>query len=79
MSEIKFMNTQKTKPGFNWKIDLRKDQILVAVLQSEDGGVNHGVTIFGGYVFDSNKEQVLPLCTESLDYCCSCYPNIFKF
>ena len=77
--DIKFMNTRKTKPQFNWEIDLGKEMILVAVLQSEDGGVNHGVTIFGGYIFDSNEEQALPLCTEALDYCCSCYPNIFKF
>jgi hypothetical protein len=80
MSEIQFMNTRKTKPQFNWEIDLGKEMILVAVLQSEDGGVNHGVTIFGGYIFDSNEDQaLLPLCTEALDYCCSCYPNIFKF
>ena len=77
--DIKFMNTRKTKPQFNWEIDLGKEMILVAVLQSEDGGVNHGVTIFGGYVFESNEEQALPLCTESLDYYCSCYPDIFKF
>ena len=79
MAEIQFMNTRKTKPQFNWEIDLGTEMILVAVLQSEDGGVNHGVTIFGGYIFDSNEEQALPLCTEALDYCCSCYPNIFKF
>jgi hypothetical protein len=53
MSEIQFMNTRKTKPQFNWEIDLGTEMILVAVLQSEDGGVNHGVTIFGGYIFDS--------------------------
>ena len=79
MSEIQFMNTRKTKHQFNWEIDLGTEMILVAVLQSEDGGVNHGVTIFGGYIFDSNEEQALPLCTEALDYCCSCYPNMFKF
>ena len=79
LSEIKFMRTQKIKPGFDWKIDLGRDKVLVAVLQSEDGGVNHGVTIFGGYVFYSNEEQALPLCTKLLNYCCSCYPNIFKF
>jgi len=79
LSEIKFMRTQKIKPGIDWKIDLGRDKVLSAVLRSENGGVNHGVTIFGGYVFDSNEEQALPLCTESLDYCCSCYPSIFKF
>jgi hypothetical protein len=79
LSEIKFMRTQKIKPGIDWKIDLGRDKVLSAVLRSENGGVNHGVTIFGGYVFESNEEQALPLCTESLDYYCSCYPDIFKF
>jgi hypothetical protein len=32
LSVIKFMRTQKIKPGFDWKIDLGRDKVLVAVL-----------------------------------------------
>ena len=45
--------------------------LIVAVLQGSDGKEDHGVTVCGKWLFDSNFEYALPLCQETLDLCCS--------
>jgi len=39
----------------------------LAILQSVDGAVNHAVTFYGHWVFDSNEERAVPLCVEGLN------------
>ena len=45
--------------------------MIIAVLESSDGQVNHGVIICNNYIFDANQEYEIPLCQEGLDYCIS--------
>ena len=35
-----------------------------------DGGVKHAVAVVGKLVFDSSCEHAMPLCRETLDWCC---------
>ena len=51
--------------------DLKKEKVYSASLQSTDGGVDHAVTIFNGWIFDSNFPQALPVDKKSFDLCCS--------
>mmetsp|Transcript_13339 Transcript_13339/g.18620 ORF Transcript_13339/g.18620 Transcript_13339/m.18620 type:complete len:354 (-) Transcript_13339:32-1093(-) len=55
------LNQQHEKSG--------KSFPTVAVLQGEDGGVEHAVTVYGSWLFDSNVDVALPLNKKSLDWC----------
>ena len=41
----------------------------VVVLQGEDAGIEHAVTVYGDWVFDSNAEFAQPLTRKTLDWC----------
>ena len=41
----------------------------VVVLEGDDGGTEHAVTIYDNWVFDSNVEFALPLKQNTLDWC----------
>ena len=43
----------------------------VVQLLATDCGVQHAITVVGGWIFDSTCPRALPLCKESLDWCCS--------
>jgi hypothetical protein len=43
----------------------------VMTLESNDGGIQHAITVVGKIVFDSNCARALPLTQTTLDYCCS--------
>ena len=65
---------------FDWHLlqgEKMKDTILLGVLNESDGNGSHAVTIHGGYVFDANEVVAIPLCKETLDYCCSTVKNGF--
>jgi hypothetical protein len=45
--------------------------ILLGVLNESDGNASHAVAIHGGFVYNANEGVAIPLCKQSLDYCCS--------
>ena len=55
------------------KTDMREKNGLaypiVVVLEGDDGGTEHAVTIYDSWVFDSNVEVALPLTQNTLDWC----------
>ncbi len=59
---------------FNWEVLLQEQMqgtILLGVLNESVGNASHAVAIHGGYVYNANEAVAIPLCKESLDYCCS--------
>ena len=62
----------KKKPCFD-VIDgipqLKESQMLVILLRASDNSMNHVVTIYKNWIFDSCENQALPLCKEGLDVC----------
>lgn len=42
----------------------------IVVLQGEDDGCEHAVSIIGSWIFDSNLSTALPRTEASLDWCC---------
>ena len=62
----------KKPEEFNWRLlNVKKETIFLGVLNESDGNSSHAVTIHGGFVYDANEVIAIPLCKESLDYCCS--------
>ena len=55
----------KNKPRFH-VIDgipqLKENQMLVILLRASDNSMNHVVTIYKNWIFDSCENQALPLC-----------------
>mmetsp|Transcript_19367 Transcript_19367/g.26879 ORF Transcript_19367/g.26879 Transcript_19367/m.26879 type:complete len:135 (+) Transcript_19367:106-510(+) len=41
----------------------------IVVLEGHDGGIEHAVTVYGSWVFDSNVNVALPLTRKTLDWC----------
>lgn len=59
-----------------WNIfDNGDDDLVIVSLKGSDGKEDHCVTLYGKWIFDSNFSHALPLCQESLDYCCSTENN----
>jgi hypothetical protein len=57
--------------GYN-KLDVFANQSncpTMAILQSTDGACNHGVTLVGDWIFDSNEDHALRISIESLNIC----------
>ena len=48
---------------------LKDSQMLVILLRASDNSMNHVVTIYKNWIFDSCENQALPLCKEGLDVC----------
>ena len=46
---------------------LKDSQMLVILLRASDNSMNHVVTIYKNWIFDSCENQALPLCKEGLD------------
>ena len=44
-------------------------QPTIVVLEGHDGGIEHAVTVYGSWVFDSNVNVALPLTRKTLDWC----------
>ena len=57
--------------NFNWKDDLKDNEVVVGVLRASDDSCSHAVTIHGNFIFDANEKVALRLCDEALDYCTS--------
>ena len=51
----------------------------VCVLEGDDGGKTHAVTLVDSWVFDSNFCHAQPLCQDTLDFCCSSIERDVKF
>jgi len=47
------------------------DYPTAMTLRGTDGGIHHAITTVGKWVFDANCAHALPLCRDSLNYCCS--------
>ena len=56
---------------FNWKTDLRENELVLGVLFASDNSCSHAVTIHGNFIYDANEPVALPLTDEALDYCTS--------
>jgi hypothetical protein len=63
--------SQKLKPQEGTLSDLKASKLYTASLHASDGRIDHAVTIYGGWIFDSNFPKALPLTRKSLDMCCS--------
>ena len=47
------------------------DDMVIVILCRRDGKMDHCITVWGKWIFDSNFKNALPLTVESLDLCCS--------
>ena len=56
---------------FEWKSDLKPNEVVVGVLKASDGSCSHAITIHENYIYDANETVALRLCDEALDYCTS--------
>ena len=56
---------------FNWRTDLRENELVLGVLFASDNSCSHAVTIHGNFIYDANEPVALPLTDEALDYCTS--------
>ncbi len=57
-----------------WEVLLHEQMqgtILFGVLNESNGNASHAVAIHSGYVYNANEVVAIPLCKQSLDYCCS--------
>ena len=68
-THVGFLEKHKLPPAFDWKNDLKSNMIFVGSLEGSDGSVHHAVTLFRGWIFDSNEKHAMPLCKEGLDFC----------
>ena len=62
---------RKLPSEFNWKMDMRKNEVVLGVLLASDDSCSHAVTLHGNFIYDANEAVALPLCDEALDYCTS--------
>lgn len=46
------------------------DRPTLVILEGDDGGVEHAITIYNCWIFDSNLEEAIPLTQNSLNWCC---------
>jgi hypothetical protein len=69
-TELKFLSQRPLLPPmFDWKKELKDNMIMVALLEGSDGPVHHAVTMFQGWILDSNETHALPLTKQALDFC----------
>ena len=57
--------------AFDWKTDLRENELVLGVLFASDNSCSHAVSIHGKFIYDANEPVALPLTDEALDYCTS--------
>jgi hypothetical protein len=43
----------------------------LGVLNASDGKCSHAVTVHGGFIYDANEFNAIPLCQKAIDYCAS--------
>ena len=64
----------------DWKLtDLKETDLVAASLRGSDGKIDHAITIYGSWIFDSNFTHAMPLNQDSLDLCCSSDTSPAKF
>jgi hypothetical protein len=75
---VKGFQSRKIKSGFplldqsKWTVYPR-----MIVLQAQDGGIEHAITVVGGLLFDSNYVTAIPLTKSNLDWCCGgCFSRV---
>jgi hypothetical protein len=68
-TEVRFLEIKALPPAFDWKNDLKPNMIVAGSLEGSDGSVHHAVTLFRGWIFDSNEKHAIPLGKEGLDFC----------
>ena len=66
-----WIEMHRKKLVFNWRTELDKKNVFLAVLSASDGNCSHAITIHGGFIYDANETIAVPLCQEGLDYCTS--------
>jgi hypothetical protein len=67
-TDLKFLSTTSLPPTFDWEHDLHDNMIVVASLAGSDGSVHHAITMFRGWIFDSNETHALPLNKQALHF-----------
>ena len=65
----RWVKVKRMDKKFDWENDLEPQHMFLGQLAATDGSNSHAVTIHGGFVYDANEAQGLPLSKESLDYC----------
>jgi hypothetical protein len=68
-TEVRFLEIKALPPAFDWKNDLKPNMIVAGSLEGSDGSVHHAVTLFWGWIFDSNEKHAILLGKEGLDFC----------
>ena len=58
---------------------LRKNQVFLGTIETEDGHCNHAVTLFRGHIYDSNEEHALKISKKGLNFCSSDGQDKAKF
>jgi hypothetical protein len=59
----------KMKKNFHWNSYLADNEFFVGVIRDSSGSVQHAVSIYRRWIFDSNEPYALPLTKQNLDYC----------
>ena len=62
---------RKLPDNFDWKVDLKDNEVVLGALLASDDSCSHAVAIHGNYIYDANETVALRLCDEALDYCTS--------
>ena len=47
------------------------EDVILCLLGDSRGGRGHAVSLWNGWIFDSNISYAIPFCDESLNWCCS--------
>lgn len=68
-TNVNYLEQHKLPPLFDWWTDLKHNMLVVGSLQGSDGSVHHAVTLFRGWIFDSNEATAIPLSKARLDFC----------
>ena len=58
---------------------LNQSAINTVIVKDSDGSRSHAITIFNGWIFDSNEDHALPLCEASLNYITTAIGRTSKF
>ena len=68
-----FVQGKHLPRDYDWKTLVEDDRtsIVLGVIRASDGSNSHAIAIHGGYIYDANEKNAIPLCQEALDYCSS--------
>jgi hypothetical protein len=68
---LKKFKTSKQNASTYDLLEGRMNCLILASIRGTDGKEDHCVTIYNGWIFDSNFNNALTLTKQSLDLCCS--------